>query len=88
MEGTLMKIKIHNSLSLKHEYDDYTEYLLNETFLRYWSEDEKLYFWTKISDYHIGHITKNGSLKENSYITLIPLDLKSIKSLKWKELDS
>jgi len=88
MEGIEMKIKVHNSLSLTNKDCFWIDFLLNDTYLQYYSKDEKLYFWSKISDYPIGSLIKDGSLKEFPHITLDPFDLKRIKILKWKELKS
>jgi len=88
MEGTgLMKIKIHNSLALKaNTYNSWTEYLLNKTYLGY--SYENLYFYSERSNYPIGSFDKDGSLKYLNCINLAPLNLKMIKSRKWKELQS
>jgi len=88
MEGIrLVKIKVHNSLALKHGHI-YVSFILNDNYLRYCLNADELYFWTKKYDSSVGHLEKDGSLKANYFINLTPLDLKRIKSVGWKELDS
>jgi len=84
-----MKIKIHNSLALKNDDNDYwrwTNFILNYIYLEYFPTNERLYFYSKISDHPVGSLEKDSSLKEYSYIGLTPLNLKSIKSWKWKSM--
>jgi len=81
-----MKIKVHNSLALTKKVNYWTRYMLNDTCLAYYSKDEELFFWTKSSASAMGHLNKDGSLKEYSYIDLDPFNMKLIKSWKWKEL--
>jgi len=84
-----MKIKIHNSLALKRKNSSFRwiHFLFNDIYLEYYPFSEEFYFWTKISNKYIGSLQENGSLQEFDYITLIPLDLKTIKSHKWNNLD-
>jgi len=80
-----MKIKIHNSLVLEEEF--FQRFLLNDIYIEEVSINSgELYFYSKESNSAIGYLAKNGSLKEHGLVSLTPLNLSWLKSLKWWDL--